>query len=317
MDGSKAQAEPAEPTRVVYQPGDALYSPKDPAWRTFTVESGVIDVLSVDCADDPLIATYYRGSTFGYPDGVDHSRLPAVARAREKSVVWVEVVDAPTVEPAPMPGKRNVKGRIRSHDVLRRKVLYPGNKLFSEGDSGDTAFIIESGTVEVFRTEQGKEIRLGLLGPGSMIGEMALIDDQPRMATARALTQSVSVAIGRQAFQNKLNASDPFIRKLLRILVRYIRLHADYFVKAKSDLQDTYLVLGLDPEDPDIDKLQEISWQRAKGTPPKAEPAAPAEAKPGVKDHGPPRQRPPAAAPRRKPAPVRQSGRATTRRPAD
>jgi len=255
MDGSIKTPGTAEPVRAVYEPGEAVYSPKDPIGRTFTVESGVIDVLSMDSGKDALIATYYRGSTFSYPDGIDHSRLPAIARAREKSVVVVQ-----TAAPARAPKKPAAKPS-KSRDVLRRKVHYPGSKLFSEGDSGDTAFIIESGEVEIFRTEQGKEIQLGVVGPGSIIGEMALIDDEPRMATARALSQAVSVTVGRKAFEAKVSAADPFIRKLLRILVRYIRLHADYFVKAQSELHTTYLVLGLDPENPDTERLHELSWQ--------------------------------------------------------
>ncbi len=258
MDGSTKPA-PPEMVRTVYEPGEAVYSPKDPIGRTFTVESGIIDVLSMDGGDDALIATYYRGSTFGYPDGIDHSRLPAIARAREASVVTVR--EGSTETPALAPRKAAVSKKAKSRDVLRRNVYYPGDKLFSEGDSGDGAFIIESGDVEVYRTEQGKEIRLGVVGPGSILGEMALIDDEPRMASARAVNQTVSVTIGRAAFENKMSNADPFIQKLLRILVRYIRLHADYFVKAQSDLHDTYLVLGLDPENPDFDKLHELSWQ--------------------------------------------------------
>lgn len=289
MDGSIKTAGPAEPLRAIYEPGEAVYSPKDPMGRTFTVESGIIDVLSMDGGDDALIATYYRGSTFGYPDGIDHSRLPAIARAREKSVV---IVRSPPQARAPR--KVAAKTKTKARDVLRRKVLYPGDRLFSEGDSGDMAFIIESGDVEIFRTEQGKEIQLGVVGAGSIIGEMALIDDEPRMATARAVNQAVVVAVGREAFENKVKNADPFIRKLLRILVRYTRLHADYFVKAQSDLHDTYLVLGLDPEDPDLDRLSEISWQSEQ-----AEKMARTKA-----------ANTPAAAPRKPPAPKRQAASA-------
>lgn len=297
MDGSIEFVGPGEPLRATYQPGETLYSPEDRTGRTFTVESGAIDILSTDGGDDPLIATYYRGSTFGYPDGVDHSRLPAVARARERSVVLIQTAEPP---PPPAPKKPAPPPKVRSRDLLRRDVLYPGDTLFREGDQGDTAFIIESGAVEVFRTEQGKEIRLGMVGPGSILGEMALIDDQPRMATARAVSQSVAVTVGRRAFESKVNASDPFIRKLLRILVRYIRLHADYFVRAQSELHDTYLLLGLDPDDPDTDRLHEILWQ-AQQAERQAQAAAGAEPEPAA---GASQARP--AAKTRKKKPVRK-----------
>lgn len=259
MDGSIKTAKPAEPLRAIYEPGEAVYSPKDPMGRTFTVESGIVDVLSMDDGDDALIATYYRGSTFSYPDGIEHSRLPAIARSREKSVIIIRE-EVPMI-PAPPPPKEPAKKKSKAKDVLRRKVIYAGEILFSEGDVGNAAFIIESGDVEIFRTEHGKEIQLGVVGEGSIIGEMALIDDEPRMATARAQNQVVVVTVWREAFESKVAKVDPFIRKLLLIMVRYTRLHADYFVKARADLHETYQVLGLDPEEPDFDRLKEMSWQ--------------------------------------------------------
>lgn len=156
---------------------------------------------------------------------------------------------------------KTAKKQNAAKEVLRRKVIYAGKKIFSEGDAGDEAFIIESGDVEIYRTEHGKEIQLGIVGKGSLIGEMALIDDQPRMATARAVNQAVVIAIGPDAFAKKVAQADPFIRKMLTIMVRYTRLHAEYFAKAQSNLQETYQVLGLDAEQPDFDRLKEMMWQ--------------------------------------------------------
>lgn len=104
---------------------------------------------------------------------------------------------------------KTAKKQNAAREVLRRKVIYAGKKIFSEGEAGDEAFIIESGDVEIFRTERGKEIQLGIVGKGSLIGEMALIDDQPRMATARAVNQAVVIAIGPDAFAKKSREGRP------------------------------------------------------------------------------------------------------------
>lgn len=48
---------------------------------------------------------------------------------------------------------------------------------------------------------------------------------------------------------------------MLTIMVRYTRLHAEYFAKAQSDLHETYQVLGLDAEQPDFDRLKKMMWQ--------------------------------------------------------
>lgn len=103
--------------------------------------------------------------------------------------------------------------------VLERKVFYAGQKVFKEGDRGDRAYLVQDGTVEI--TKNG--VTLATLGKGELFGEMALVDDQPRMASATALTDVSVVIINRESFREKLAKSDPFIRGLLNIFVRNIR----------------------------------------------------------------------------------------------
>lgn len=103
--------------------------------------------------------------------------------------------------------------------VLERKVYYAGQKVFVEGDSGDRAYLIQDGTVEI--SKHG--LVLATLGKGELFGEMALVDDQPRMATAKALTDASLVIVSRDVFREKLSKADPFIRGLLNIFVRNIR----------------------------------------------------------------------------------------------
>ena len=103
--------------------------------------------------------------------------------------------------------------------VLERKVFYTGQKIFAEGDRGDRAYLIQSGNVDIVKNE----MPLATLGPGELFGEMALIDDKPRMATAVAATDVAVVIISRDSFNEKLSKADPFIRGLLNIFVRNIR----------------------------------------------------------------------------------------------
>lgn len=103
--------------------------------------------------------------------------------------------------------------------VLERKVFYAGQKIFSEGDRGDRAYLIQSGSVDIIKNE----MPLATLNAGELFGEMALIDDKPRMATAMAQTDVTVVIISRDSFNEKLSKADPFIRGLLNIFVRNIR----------------------------------------------------------------------------------------------
>ncbi len=62
-----------------------------------------------------------------------------------------------------------------------------GEVLIREGERGECAYIIESGEVEILVQRDGQLIQIGTRGPGSLLGEMAIIDDKPRTATVRAL----------------------------------------------------------------------------------------------------------------------------------
>ncbi|MGE5503319.1 MAG: cyclic nucleotide-binding domain-containing protein [Actinomycetota bacterium] len=103
--------------------------------------------------------------------------------------------------------------------VLERKVFYAGANIFKEGDSGDRAYLIQDGQVEIVKNG----VALATIGKGELFGEMALVDDQPRMATAKAVTDVSCIIISRDVFKEKLAKSDPFIRGLLNIFVRNIR----------------------------------------------------------------------------------------------
>jgi EAL domain-containing protein (putative c-di-GMP-specific phosphodiesterase class I) len=93
--------------------------------------------------------------------------------------------------------------------------LEAGKVLFRQGAMPDTAFLIESGEIEV-RVRQGDaEIVLSLLGAGDLVGEMAVIDDSLRTATATAISDCVLYRIDRQQIAERLAGTDPIIRALL------------------------------------------------------------------------------------------------------
>ena len=109
---------------------------------------------------------------------------------------------------------------MRNDRILERKVFYAGAKIFNEGDSGDRAYLIQDGQIEIIK----HGMTIATIGKGELFGEMALVDDQPRMASAKALTDaSCIIIISRDTFREKLARADPFIRGLLNIFVRNIR----------------------------------------------------------------------------------------------
>jgi EAL domain-containing protein (putative c-di-GMP-specific phosphodiesterase class I) len=96
-----------------------------------------------------------------------------------------------------------------------RLQLAAGDVLFREGDSPTTAFLIESGEVEISMDRDGERIVLSRLASGDLLGEMAVIDDAPRTATAIVVSDSVLFPIDRAQIGERLVSTDPIIRALL------------------------------------------------------------------------------------------------------
>lgn len=97
-----------------------------------------------------------------------------------------------------------------------------GENLITEGEMGETAFIIESGRVEVLMNRNGKEVRVGTRGVGSLLGEMAMLDTQPRTATVRALEDCKVLEISHKSFTKRVSNADPILKMVLHvILTRY------------------------------------------------------------------------------------------------
>lgn len=83
---------------------------------------------------------------------------------------------------------------------MQLKHFERGQVLFREGEVGREAYRIVSGHVEITITEGAKTSNLGILYPGEILGEMAMIEDKPRAATARALTATVVEVITEENF---------------------------------------------------------------------------------------------------------------------
>lgn len=128
--------------------------------------------------------------------------------------------------------------KSNSDRILDRIVLGQGDTVFKQGDQGNRAYIVQQGKVDIFqRNEFGEEVRLGSVATGGIFGEMALIDDQPRMASARAAEKSTLVVVARSMVQQKLENADPFIRGLLGILARNVRTLATHRTLNPQDEQ--------------------------------------------------------------------------------
>ena len=109
-------------------------------------------------------------------------------------------------------------------DLVRERRQPKGSLILTQGDEGETLFLIRSGQVKVaVVAEDGREVILSVLGAGSFFGEMALIDDEPRSAHVIAMEDSVLLALRREDFRARLDRSPELGMALLRELSRRLR----------------------------------------------------------------------------------------------
>lgn len=113
---------------------------------------------------------------------------------------------------------------MRKAKILDRRVYRPGQTLFHEGDQAWAAFLIESGEVEILRSAgERHEVLLATVGAGELIGEMGLIDNSPRSATARSVGMTVVQVINERNFNRLLANAEPGLVAMLKVLLRRLR----------------------------------------------------------------------------------------------
>ncbi|MFT5113642.1 MAG: EAL domain-containing protein (putative c-di-GMP-specific phosphodiesterase class I) [Parasphingorhabdus sp.] len=101
-----------------------------------------------------------------------------------------------------------------------------GEYLFQEGDHGDCAYIIESGQVEISINKASNKMIIATLGKGDLVGEMAIIDQFPRIATALVQEDTNMLVIPMEYIRQKVDCSDPIIKLFLEIVLeRYRDMH--------------------------------------------------------------------------------------------
>jgi len=99
-----------------------------------------------------------------------------------------------------------------------------GEPLCREGEIGDEVFVLLTGEVSILRhTAAGDEV-VGIQGPGTVIGELAVLDPAPRQATVVASTVAVrALRLAGASFRRALNASPAVSEVIIRMLARRLR----------------------------------------------------------------------------------------------
>ena len=137
-----------------------------------------------------------------------------------------DAIDGRTAEPEAEPSRK--ADAPVPHGHLARKTIAVGEYIFREGDAGDEAYLIRSGEVEISRMAGDRDVPIAQVGEGSVIGEMALIDSEPRMASARAIKKTVLTVVPKEDLKmrlKRLEEFDPVMRRLMGVMVQRMRSH--------------------------------------------------------------------------------------------
>ncbi len=115
---------------------------------------------------------------------------------------------------------------------MRNVSFKAGDTIIAEGDDGDTAFFIVSGTVEVMIGRGAKARTVGMLQTGEVFGEMCLIEPGPRSATIRAASDTECLAASYEEFVAAIEENPARAVGFMKTLVRRLRLMNDLIESA-------------------------------------------------------------------------------------
>ena len=127
------------------------------------------------------------------------------------------------ISPAPMEDIR-----VDGQDLPRRAVA-AGEYLFRQGEPGDEAYLVSSGEIEILIGPAGKEKVVSVASRFDILGELALLSQEPRSASARVRTPAVLIVIPAEKFQarlDKLAETDRILRRVLDAYAERLRAAA-------------------------------------------------------------------------------------------
>lgn len=98
-----------------------------------------------------------------------------------------------------------------------------GTMIFSEYEPGNTFYLIQSGRVRITKIVGEFEKAIDILKPGELFGEMAILEEAPRSASAIALDDCVLLEFNKENFEILMSGNPQIALTLLRTLVKRLR----------------------------------------------------------------------------------------------
>jgi serine/threonine-protein kinase len=140
-------------------------------------------------------------------------RIVLKAMARERSARY----------PSTLALKEDLLRYMRGGAEFPQTTFDKGTYIVREGDAGDSAFIIVSGSCDVRKRIDGVESMLQTLGPGDVFGEMAVLSEGPRTASVLAMEDTTVLIVTGEVLEREIEALKPWMAKLLHSMASRMR----------------------------------------------------------------------------------------------
>jgi CRP/FNR family transcriptional regulator len=116
------------------------------------------------------------------------------------------------------------------------RIYQPEQMIFCENEPGNDLFIVQRGKVRISKFIQNNDVILNIMKPGDVFGEMALLDNKPRSASATAMEQVEVIAINKQNFEMMVVSQPQLMTKIIILLSE--RIWNAYKKIANSQIPD-------------------------------------------------------------------------------
>ncbi len=204
-----------------------------------TLNRDVFDALSKHVAFQPLKTLLRR--VLGEPVATNAVTEEAQRRVELQSLLRSSVLFSQIDEDA-----------MRAMTAAFETVMLDGGEvLFRQGDPGDSLYVVVSGRLEIVSAPPGQPRKVvATLGPGESVGEMALIDGEPRSATVAATRDTVLARLSDADFQRLINRHPkPILSAFLRQLSKRLRGE----IARVSESKPTNGCIAIVPLAPEVD----------------------------------------------------------------
>jgi CRP-like cAMP-binding protein len=106
--------------------------------------------------------------------------------------------------------------------------------IIRQGEVGNCMYVIQSGQVDIFREEDGKEVRLRVAGVNEFFGEMAIVDHDVRSASARAIGRATVLTVDKRTFLRRVHEDPSLAYRIMETMSHRIRQLAEEVARLKT-----------------------------------------------------------------------------------